>query len=145
MKDNENLLDYNVWSGTDYNNTITGFYPIGNALIQSTNEFSNIGEYSYKIIRTNDDVSRVLGLAINNLTEPTNLTITLTVYNPNNNIAFNFNDGEIISSIIIPSSSTPKRISLTAETTKNKIDFVGVLNNKQYLTYIDNIKIKINQ
>ncbi|MCR5026980.1 MAG: hypothetical protein K6A34_06035 [Methanobrevibacter sp.] len=48
MKDNNNLLSYNQWSTGEYNNSLIG---VNGGLCQISNEFSSIGEYSFKIIR----------------------------------------------------------------------------------------------
>ena len=50
MKDTQNLLNYNVWSGTEYYENITGF----NHKAISTNNWSSIGERSICIKRQDD-------------------------------------------------------------------------------------------
>ena len=50
MKDTNNLLDYNVWSATDYNNNLNGFENM-DLKLKGTNLFSTIGESSVQIIK----------------------------------------------------------------------------------------------
>lgn len=50
MKDTNNLLTYNVWSGTEYANNIDGFVNT-DLKIKGTNQFSSIGESSLQIIK----------------------------------------------------------------------------------------------
>lgn len=45
MKDNNNLVDYNVWSGGEYNKNSTRF----NGSIIITNKYSTMGDYCLKL------------------------------------------------------------------------------------------------
>lgn len=53
MKDTNNLLTDNQWSGTDYLGNNTGFvgYNTANTLREPTNEWSSLGENSLRITR----------------------------------------------------------------------------------------------
>lgn len=52
MKDKNNVLTYNQWSGTDYLNNTTEFIrSSGNVLIELSNEWSVNGENSLKITK----------------------------------------------------------------------------------------------
>lgn len=53
MKDNNNILNHNAWSVGEYNHTITEFLPnvVGCVNIESTNQYSSIGEESLKLTR----------------------------------------------------------------------------------------------
>ena len=51
VKDNNNLLDYNVWSGTDYQDNI-GTIAGHKTLVTSSNDYSTNGEKSFKITFT---------------------------------------------------------------------------------------------
>ena len=61
VKDTNNLLDYNVWSGGEYENNTTGLYRINtNTTIISSNEQSHIGEQSFKINVINDSTASLI-------------------------------------------------------------------------------------
>lgn len=77
MKDTNNLLPYNVWSGTDYNQNITGFTrnPI------SSNNWSYDGERSLKLTRTGPNI--VDYISDHDITLPTdNYKLTVKIYSP---------------------------------------------------------------
>lgn len=51
MKDTNNILTFNQWSGSDYNNDLTDIYRTStDHKISCTKEYSNLGEQSFKII-----------------------------------------------------------------------------------------------
>lgn len=143
MKDKENILDYNVWCGTEYYNDVTGFYNVNNSLILSSNGFSSIGECSLKVLKNNNGLDRVLKIPINNLGETTNINITFDIYSPNNSVSFNLTKDVIIYTINVPKSATSQHISLSTTTDNNEITLYGVLKNNDKQFNIDNIKITL--
>ena len=56
MKDNNNKLDFNQWSCSEYNNNLNGFYVTGANLYQITNQYSTIGENSLKLINNTNSM-----------------------------------------------------------------------------------------
>lgn len=81
MKDNNNLCDYNVWSGTDYNKNTQSYYNTSACNINSNNNFSINGEHSINF-STNEssswpylDCGRISGIS-------GKITAELTVYAP---------------------------------------------------------------
>lgn len=78
VKDNNNLLNYNVWSATDYTETITGFTnkPI------SSNEWSYTGERSLKLTRLSSTYGDYTTQHIQELLEYNNYKLTIKVYSP---------------------------------------------------------------
>ena len=80
VKDKSNLLDYNLWSGTDYLKNITGFtkHPT------SSTEWSVNGERSLKLTRTSDQYNDYTTEWFQSI--PTgNYLVTLKLYAPNTN------------------------------------------------------------
>lgn len=54
IKDKNNLMKFNVWSGTDYKKTTEGFLSGKGQFIESSTEWSFIGDRSLKITRVGD-------------------------------------------------------------------------------------------
>lgn len=69
MKDTNNLADYNVWSGGEYNKNSTRF----NGLISITNEYSTMGEYCLKL----ENKTTTLTLVDSTIPSPPNTQYTL--------------------------------------------------------------------
>lgn len=141
MKDTTNKIDYNIWTGTDYNNTTSGFVLMNNSIIQQSNDFSSIGESSLKCMRTDNSLTRALRIMKNGLTGTTNITVTFDVYTPHNTVYFDLNDGNTVSSVNVPISANMMNITLSGTTTKDTIGLYVILSNVDDYFYIDNIKI----
>lgn len=139
MKDKNNILPYNVWSGSEYSKKISVYYAI------SSTVWSIIGEYSFRNDYSNNWLTLYQDTSLNNVS----LTLTATIntitsgalciyYNVGGNYksvksGFNKNSINAVSvSAEIPSETTMVwcRIDLT-NSTKN--------------LYVDNIKLTINQ
>ena len=113
MKDTNNLLDYNIWSGTDYNNDITGF----NKTPTSSNEYSSIGENSLKLTRTTDDYNNYTTEHMKSLPS-NNYRLTVDVYSPkatgrivifigdDNQVMTNFGSSPNVQSILLQADNT---------------------------------------
>ena len=80
MKDTNNLLSHNLWSGSEYENKTNEIIPNGLTIIPS-NEFSSIGETSFKIIRTG--TNNYLSIDIKSLlTNNKSYTVYMDIYSP---------------------------------------------------------------
>lgn len=112
MKDTNNLVDYNCWSGTDYTNNTTQFSFLGTTGI-SSNEWSYTGENSLKVSTTQasqafDIQHRVVGLG-------GTVTISFAMYNPEIQVrAAIRTNTEALTSVSIPASSEVKRVTVSA-------------------------------
>lgn len=113
MKDTNNLLDYNIWSGTEYTHDITGFSktPI------SSNEYSSIGENSLKLTRTTDDYNNYTTEYMKSLPS-SNYRLTVDVYSPQagGRIVMFTGDTEQVMTSFSPSPNV-QSISLQANST----------------------------
>ena len=143
MKDTNNLVDYNIWSGTEYTKTATIVQKTVTTI--SSNQFSAMGEDSYKITNNNDGYNYVDFMKYYAEVNET-LTYKATV----------FTDTPVILSIVevkdavtyahnveVPVCKTFKEISLTAEI-NNIVDFVYIrvaFFNNQGTCYVDNISL----
>lgn len=120
MKDTNNKLDYNVWSGTEYNQGTYGF-TIVRCTAESSKNWSSISESSLKIT-TNDsanwpyiDACRLTGLT-------GTITAELTVYAPKGYIravlfAANPNENIVITDVY--QNDKPQKIVLSGDIPAN--------------------------
>ena len=80
MKDTNNLISYNLWTGSEYENKTNDIIPNG-LIITPSNEFSSIGESSFKIIRTG--TNNYLSINIKNLlTDNQSYTVYVDIFSP---------------------------------------------------------------
>lgn len=78
MKENQNLLSYNLYSGGEYENSTNGFYRINtNTNIITSNDYSVIGEQSFKINIISDSTA---SLIIDRTTHNTGAILTGKLY-----------------------------------------------------------------
>ena len=146
MKDTNNLLDYNVWSGTDYANDITGIYINGNATAESNNTFSVNGESSLKI--TNTDVSRWNSVDLFRISSPKRVVSgKFRIYNPECDVVVNLfhtTEGVLISQVTVPQNKVPREISISGDTS-NISGYISIrifprdINNSP--VYIDDVSL----
>lgn len=118
MKDTNNLIDYNNWSGTDYTQDITGIYINGDATAASTTNYSTTGESSLRI--KNPDVSRWHSVDLFKIASPQRLvTGTLEIYNKGCSVhvhLFHTTAGEMITSIVVPPNSSFTKLTISGDT-----------------------------
>ena len=113
MKDTNNLYDYNVWSGTEYNENIEGFAASSEIQLIPSKYFSNIGESS---LRVNSLVSGefVELQRVTSVTVGKTFTVSLIIYNPTVQVRCRLksdNNSNIIT-ITVPPSENSKRVSV---------------------------------
>lgn len=61
MKENQNTLDYNVWSAGEYKNSLENIVSIpSNVIAKTTKEYSVIGENSIHIKSTSDTIANFI-------------------------------------------------------------------------------------
>ena len=144
MKDTNNLLDYNVWSGTDYNNNTNGF--INQQLkLTSSNKFCVIGEQSLEICK--DGNNNWCSIDITSVIATGNTyRFSCEVYSPNSNgvITLRESGGNVVSisyvkSDIIQTVSGVIPITITPSSTKKA--YFQLLNNTSNPAYFDNFSL----
>ena len=142
VKDTNNLLEYNQWSGTDYTKDITGITSLNNSIIESMNKWSDIGENSFKLTRTDNSLTTACRMNITNLTIGSNITLKLTTYNTNSNITIRLmDDNTIISDVVVPKSDTSTIVSLSGDVTNTTLIMRVILSNNNSYCYLDNISV----
>lgn len=118
MKDNNNIYNYGLWSGAEYDNDLTTIlFPGENISIISSNEYSTIGEYSLKLTKTST------------IEEPNSLRIYNLEINENDNIYFTCE--------MLPLNITSGYVTLIRNNN-------GIYNSISYCSISPNIKQKIS-
>lgn len=141
MKDNNNKVDYNVYSCGEYSNDNTGFGIGTDAIVFSCSDFSSIGEKSLKLIRKHALYGTTCFTRLSNLTGTNNITASVDVYSPYNPVKINLYNGSVITQVTCPASSTPTTVNLSETISFNQVDLRVFLDNVDDYCYIDNIKI----
>lgn len=114
MKDNNNLSDFNTWSGTEYNNNFEGFDKTQHIQLIPSKEWSNIGENSLKIFCTSVadfiETPKFTGLNVGDT-----FTFSLVIYNPIAQVRCRLksSNNSNITTITVPPSDNSKKISVT--------------------------------
>ncbi len=139
VKDTTNLLDYNIWSGTDYNQNSSGF-TIVRCTAESNNNWSTIGESSLKIT-TNDSANWSYVDACRLTGATGTINTTLDVYAPKGGINIVLYAGCNISSVSVPANDIIQKISLSG-TLPSSYNYLAIRmfprdDNVPY--YVDNI------
>lgn len=96
VKDKDNLVDFNIWSGGSYLNDVSDI-PVANGSLSLAN-VSSIGNHSFYIVRTT--TGNCYALLTPSLTESDigkTITITIDVYTPNNSMKIQLYDGNYVS------------------------------------------------
>ena len=78
MKDTNNLLDHNQWVA-DYDETPNGFICGNGMKVYVTNEYSSIGESSFKIVKTG---TTYFWAEVRQTSNKTSFTGNIDIYNP---------------------------------------------------------------
>lgn len=148
MKDTNNLIPYNTWSGGEYNKSITELVRTNGQKVSITDTYSSMGEYSFKVERISNEYVWTEYRAIGNHTKVQGKS---TIYTPISNssliIIFYYTDNSHSAiSCDIPASNKSKIVTLTAESNPDKtVDHislrisVGTLN---HYCYWDDLSLK---
>lgn len=137
MKDTNNLLPYNVWSGGDYDQSLSDFAHIQTSTI--TNKYSAIGENSVTLSRIGDLFW--INIPLSPITTGTYIFSQYLLNKSNDNIRVRFyTDSTIISYVTVPPSDNWQKINLSVPISNlNGTFYIRILNNDSESTiYIDN-------
>ena len=147
IKDKNNLLTFNQWSGGQYNNNTTDFIvKMGGTLSVST-EYSTIGETSIKSTASSGTASVDVNYIITNGEMGKHATFIFDTYSPDNtNVFLCYRDQEknayMSTSAILPKeTSTRMTLSITIPNDAHSV-FIRLSNNISTL-YITNATLNI--
>ena len=149
MKDTNNLLTDNQWSGTDYLENNTGFtgYNSTNTLREPVNEWSSIGEKSLRITRLTSSSHWVRAYYPNSIISKT-VTGKLTIKTTNSSVTVSLlelNGGTALqtATVIVPANTVFNvNLSLTSGTSNTRFALQTVSNGDVGdVYYIDDLSI----
>ena len=113
MKDNNNKLDFNQWSCSEYNNNLNGFYVTEVNLYQITKQYSTIGENSLKLI---NNTNSAMGYRTTPIVVQQDKTYKLTanIYAPISKVNMVLQqEGGSYEYVSVNPSSKPQTVSVT--------------------------------
>jgi len=144
VKDNNNLLDHNQWVA-DYDETPNGFICGRGMKVYYNNNYSSIGESSFKIVKTG---TTQLWAEVRQNSTATSFIGTIDVYNPFENgslmLVITYSDNSQSStSVGIAVSGDLQTVSASinavSDKTVSEIALRVVLNN----AYVDNLRLTL--
>lgn len=113
MKDNNNLLSYNIWSGSEYYRNTSEIIPNGLTITPSS-EFATIGENSFKIIRTGTNYYLTIYIT-NLLTNNKTYTAYIDVYSPTTSGSITLRDSAGTNNISYSAINSVQTVSLSKQ------------------------------
>ena len=143
VKENQNALNYNVWSAGEYENNTNGIYRINeNTEIITNKEYSNIGENSYRVKIISSSPG---SLIVNRMSHEANKTITasLNIRAVSGNLTLRLQELSISNRtdvIVSEGSIGAFSVSHIVSSTQN-VQFMIIPEGQGTLCYIDNISL----
>lgn len=144
VKENQNTLDYNIWSGTEYKNNLEDIYYIPNTVkANPSTVWSSIGEQSLHLKSTTESYQLVLlkqivlssGTTVTaecDILHPKGGTIQLRIIQSNSS----YND------VDIPVNNSPIHVSVSKLITESKtINIALILRDDDDEAYVDNVRL----
>ena len=142
MKDTNNILTHNQWSGGEYDGNTGGMET--NGILITSNDYSNIGENSFKIIN-NVDITRYGGIIPISATAGKTYTFTATVYTPLSAINMVMRDSQWNTQVIgIFPSNKAETYSLTLTVSQNTILYCQ-FNVLSDFAFVDNLILTVSE
>ena len=115
MKDTNNKLNYNQWSTGEYQDNTEGYST--NAIIQTSKEYSMIGENSLKVINNTSSTKTTYTSRINVASNKT-YTLSCILFNPKSQVNVVLESNKSTYSVVgVPPSDKPQRITVSYSTT----------------------------
>lgn len=149
IKNHNNLIDFNIWSGTELDDNINGFITGGGQLIKSSDDWAFFGNKSFKILKVNDE-GLWTDLLLSDLNCGDTVHASFSVFNPNCkvNMFFVFTDNQnnqrFSNSLLNLKSDNAKTISMDCSIDDDIIAVslrFCILGDVGSTCYIDNINI----
>ena len=144
VKDKNNLVNHNIWSGTDYLKNTSGIVTSPTITKSSTTEWSSNSERSLKLEGSVESYAAASLEELTGLEIGAELTATVSVLNnhsSNAQLRFMELEGNEFNSVEIPSSSDVQEISIsrTKSTDSATVQLLLVLRNP-ITVYVDNVR-----
>ena len=142
MKDTNNILDYNIWSAGEYQDNTQGYNT--NCIVQTSKEYSLIGENSLKVINDTSSTKTVYTSSID-VTSNKTYTLSCVLYNPEAqvNVVLQSDKGTF-SVVIVPPADVPQRISVSYTTASDDSSLVCRWNLFSNYCFIDDVSLTVS-
>lgn len=143
MKDTNNILSYDLWSGQEYNNTTTWNTENSGAIIKTNNIVSTIGEQSIQYSHHKDwDYGHI---HISPISINSDYTFSFDIYNPQGTVMVRLASNSrlnTLSQVSIPSSDKIQHVILNC-TTPSDINalYIQFFTNDSNIFYFDNLSL----
>lgn len=147
IKDKTNLINYNIWSGTDYLKNTTGTYASPTIQLSSSTDWSYNSDRSLKITGTTASYAVTTLGEILDIEKAAQMTGTIHILNNSSfNAQLRFHEVEenMYNTVEIPSNSKPQEISVTRTKTSNSktVQLLLILRNPSSV-YVDDVSFTI--
>lgn len=141
VKDTENILDYNIWSGGDYLKNTNGFTIANGSLARTTNYSSN-GESSIYLLRLQGNSYVSFSVPLSDSDIGKTITFKVDVYSPNDSAQLQISHNSQYESSTCNSNSEFQTITLS-RTIVNSDSLYCIIKLNEIDCYIDNLSITI--
>ena len=143
MKDTNNILSYDLWSGQEYNNTTTWNTENSGAIIKTSNIISTIGEQSIQYSNHRGwDFGHIY---ISPISINSDYTFSFDIYNPHGTVMVRLASNSrlnTLSQVSIPSSDKIQHVILNCTTPSNiNALYIQFFTNDSNIFYFDNLSL----
>ena len=139
IKDSNNLFDFNVWLGTYNTKDTFGFDKIQVESISSSEDWSDIGDRSIKVVCNGKNDFQALTTPKMKVNVGDYISAYVTIFNPEEEISVRLIESskDSYNTIKIKASNTPTRINISKTAVSNCMQLIIVSSKKQTF-YADN-------
>lgn len=146
MKENQNRINHNLWSGTDYENNLNGTVAYSSTLnIKLSNDWSDIGETSIRFESTKDEYQGIT-LYKNYVNTGDVATANITILHPTGKqfCVRLYEKSRVLTDIVVPENNKPINIQTSRTvTTGEELSLTIFSRRTGNKAYIDNMKLTI--
>lgn len=145
VKENKNLFNFNIFSGSDYFGELNGFDGFQVKSISSSTEWSEIGERSVKVICDGSNNYQALTIEGQDVNIGDLISASVTIYNPEGNVFVRLFESSVNSftTIEVPQSDFPQNIVLDKIATSKRMQLL-IYSRTEQTFYADNFSFCIN-
>lgn len=145
IKDEDNMFDSNVWSGSSQKGNCEGFNKFNVKSISSSDEWAVIGESSIKVVCDGSSNYQALVTPTQKVNIGDTIEAFVTIYNPESYVIvrlFESDENDFVD-IKVPASNNPTTVKINKSAKSNKMQLLLISRDKQ-IFYADNFIFNIN-
>lgn len=143
VKEEDNLLDWNLWSGSDFNGNIKGFDKFQVKSIESTEDWAEVGNKSIKVVCDGKKNYQALTLEGCDVSIGDLINASVTVYNPNGDVIVRLYEysSKSFNNVTVVKSDAPTRVTISKIAKSNRMQLL-IYARDQQIFYADNFVFK---